>query len=221
VKITKNQNGFSLVEGLLAIIAIAIVGGVGYYVYHTQQEIKKTADAAKTTNQAPSNSTSDKKDYLILKEAGVKMDKSAIPGARYTVGKNQGPAVDISGFPDVMTFNLYDSDYEATTNSKSVRCGDLSSMNLFSTVQIVEESVRDAKYAQYKNKEISFDEAIPMVLSDKYATKANGYLYVYSQIDGVQGLPACAADENDQKVLDHMKQSQEGLKKMVNTIVKQ
>jgi hypothetical protein len=221
MNVRKNQTGFSLVEGLLVIIALAIVGGVGYYVYHTQQETNKTAESAKTSTTPPVSSTS-KKDYLVFKEAGVKVDKSAIPGARYTVGKNQGPAVDIAGFPEVMTFNLYDSAYDSTTNNKGVRCdSSRGEGDELATVQIVQESVRDAKYAQYKNKDIAFDEAVPAVLSDKYATKSNSYLYVYSRVQGVQGLPGCASDENDQKVLDQLKQSQEGFGKMLGTLSKQ
>lgn len=36
MKLYKNQEGFGLVEGLLMVIALTLVGGVGYYVYDKQ-----------------------------------------------------------------------------------------------------------------------------------------------------------------------------------------
>jgi hypothetical protein len=109
-----------------------------------------------------------------------------------------------------------------TVHNKGVRCdSSRGEGDELATVQIVQESVRDAKYAQYKNKDIAFDEAVPAVLSDKYATKSNGYLYVYSRVQGVQSLPGCASDENDHKVIDQLKKSQEGLGIMLGTLSKQ
>lgn len=221
MKLYKNQKGFSLVEGLLVIIALAIVGGVGYYVYHTQQETSKTVDTAKTTNQSTATASTEAKDYLVLKEVGMKMDKTGMPGVYYKVGKNQTPINDIPGFSEVMTFELYDKTYDSTTNNSGLPCDGVSPNSPLAKLEIVPESVRDSKYSQYKNKERGFEDIWPASLSDKYATKKDGYLYVYGNLEGVQALPGCAEDANDQRVLDQLAKSRAGFKQMIGTLVKQ
>ncbi|HEX7633488.1 MAG TPA: prepilin-type N-terminal cleavage/methylation domain-containing protein [Candidatus Saccharimonadales bacterium] len=53
-----NQKGFSLIEGLLVIIALALVIFVGYYVYHSQKQTDKTySTAAKDAQSGPSKSS--------------------------------------------------------------------------------------------------------------------------------------------------------------------
>ncbi|MGC1177422.1 MAG: hypothetical protein WA843_05110 [Candidatus Saccharimonadales bacterium] len=47
-----NQKGFSLVEGLLIVIAVALIAFVGYYVWHSQKEANKTLNAASKSSQA-------------------------------------------------------------------------------------------------------------------------------------------------------------------------
>jgi type II secretory pathway pseudopilin PulG len=49
-----NQKGFSLVEGLLVVIALALVVFVGYYVWNTQKNTDKTLDAAAKASQSAS-----------------------------------------------------------------------------------------------------------------------------------------------------------------------
>jgi hypothetical protein len=69
----KTQSGFSLVEGLLIILILAIIGFGGYYVWHTQKQTDKTLDTAVTTSQkAASNSQALAQKYLTIPEWGVK-----------------------------------------------------------------------------------------------------------------------------------------------------
>lgn len=57
-KLYKNQNGFSLVEGLLVVIAIALVVFVGYYVYHSQKTTNNTyTSASKVAQSSPAKTT--------------------------------------------------------------------------------------------------------------------------------------------------------------------
>jgi type II secretory pathway pseudopilin PulG len=49
-----NQKGFSLIEGLLVIIALALIVFVGYYVWHTQQNTNKQLDTANQASQKAS-----------------------------------------------------------------------------------------------------------------------------------------------------------------------
>ena len=46
-----NQRGFSAVEGLLIVVIVAIIGGVGYYVWHAQKQSNNTLSTASSTSQ--------------------------------------------------------------------------------------------------------------------------------------------------------------------------
>lgn len=49
-----NQKGFSVVEGLLVIIALTLVGGIGYYVYQSNQDKKTDNSVTSQTNEQSS-----------------------------------------------------------------------------------------------------------------------------------------------------------------------
>ncbi len=42
-KISKNQKGFTVVEGLLIVLILVVIGGVGYMVYHNDHKTKTTS----------------------------------------------------------------------------------------------------------------------------------------------------------------------------------
>lgn len=71
-----NQNGFSLVESLLLIIAVALVTFVGYYIWHNQKHAGKTNTGATKTSQSGSkpagNSAAGAQKYFTIKEWGVR-----------------------------------------------------------------------------------------------------------------------------------------------------
>jgi hypothetical protein len=46
----KSQRGFTIVEGLLVVIALTLIGGVGFYIYHTNQD--KKDNSAQTPTQS-------------------------------------------------------------------------------------------------------------------------------------------------------------------------
>ncbi|HUD07029.1 MAG TPA: hypothetical protein VMR34_04020 [Candidatus Saccharimonadales bacterium] len=54
IKLNKNSNGFTVVEGLLIVLVIALIGFGGYYVWHTQHK----TSPAKTTTSTSTKSTS-------------------------------------------------------------------------------------------------------------------------------------------------------------------
>lgn len=71
-----NQKGFAVVESLLVIVILVLVGFVGYYVWHSNQQTKATLDAAsKSATSSPSKivakapTTTQK--YFTIKEWGV------------------------------------------------------------------------------------------------------------------------------------------------------
>jgi type II secretory pathway pseudopilin PulG len=133
---TKNQKGFSLIEGLLLVIAVGLVVFVGYYVWHSQKQTDKTLNTAAKTSDAASNaaktSTTQSTKYLTLKELGVKIPLSTkIQDAKYEMAPD-GETADISttsfenavaeckaadtasaSFPTIVTLNKVDGTYDA------------------------------------------------------------------------------------------------------------
>lgn len=43
-----NQKGFTVIEGLLILLILAIVGGTGYYVYQANNKVTESQNAAQT-----------------------------------------------------------------------------------------------------------------------------------------------------------------------------
>ena len=71
-----NQKGFTLVEGLLILIALSLVVGVGFYVVNAN---KKDKDSKNTSQTIPDQKIEKKlvennKTYLEIKELGVKFE---------------------------------------------------------------------------------------------------------------------------------------------------
>jgi type II secretory pathway pseudopilin PulG len=48
---TQKQRGFAIVESLLVLVVVAIIGGTGYFVWHSKQQTDKSLSAASTENQ--------------------------------------------------------------------------------------------------------------------------------------------------------------------------
>ncbi len=69
----KSQAGFSLIESLLVIIAITLVVFVGFYVYNAKNDANKTLDKAATSTNARSQKAKKSKNYLFIKELGIKL----------------------------------------------------------------------------------------------------------------------------------------------------
>ncbi len=80
-----NQTGFTLVEGLLIVIALALVVFTGYYVWHTQHQTNKTLDTAIRSSEGNSSSTPTGKKFQF-KELGVQFVlPSSLKGLTYNV----------------------------------------------------------------------------------------------------------------------------------------
>jgi hypothetical protein len=80
----KYQEGFSLVEGLLIVIIVGMLGGVGYYVWHSQNQVDKTYSQTANSNVVPNTSKVKQSvkptvpsDFLIINEWGVKFTYSS------------------------------------------------------------------------------------------------------------------------------------------------
>lgn len=183
-----NQKGFTLVEGLLIVIAIGIVIGVGYYIYNANRDTNKqvVVTAAKKTVEQTSP-----EDFLVIKELGIQFEKSTLPTTYYKIGdaKTGYPNV-----PELSWINLHETGYDETKNSKGHKCSDASLGTEIITVQVMKKTDRDAKYANYKNATIGPNDDVPTVVSDRYNRESDGYLYDYFKSQGVQAMLNCVAD---------------------------
>ncbi|MDB5164931.1 MAG: hypothetical protein JWL89_557 [Candidatus Saccharibacteria bacterium] len=85
-----DQKGFSLVEGLLVIIAVALVAFVGYYVYHAQSQTNKTYSvASKVAQSTPKKSASSKSSTTVVPASDANLQVYLIK----TCSSNEGAAV--------------------------------------------------------------------------------------------------------------------------------
>lgn len=111
-----NQNGFAIIEALLIIIILSMLGGTGYYVWHSKQAADKTLNtASKTAQSTPSatKATVPKQSFLTIKEWGVKIPlSSSLANLKYAVQtySDGGQSIDFT-FPDLSdtSCNLPDS----------------------------------------------------------------------------------------------------------------
>jgi hypothetical protein len=93
----KQQSGFAVVESLLILVIVAIIGGTGWFVWHSKQQTDKTlsetgnsqsVNPSKKTPTTVSTSTSQK--YLTIKEWSVKVPlTSADPDAYYVINADR------------------------------------------------------------------------------------------------------------------------------------
>jgi type II secretory pathway pseudopilin PulG len=80
----KSQSGFTLVEGLLLIIALSLIAFIGVYVYNSQHKTSQTLNTA--TKAAQQKTTVQVQSTLAIKELGIKIKLPAdLIGLKYTV----------------------------------------------------------------------------------------------------------------------------------------
>lgn len=78
-----NKKGFTVIEGLLIVIALTLIIGVGYYVINANKDSSKS-DSSATKNQTAQKisdaKTQEEKnktvEYIELKEIGIKINKT-------------------------------------------------------------------------------------------------------------------------------------------------
>ncbi len=98
MKLLKNQKGFSLIEGLLVIIAVALIGFIIFYVYNVNKKANDSLNNAgsnSTIEQNPSKSSEQTTSntpaiqYFSFKELGVKIPLSkSLAGLQYKIQDN-------------------------------------------------------------------------------------------------------------------------------------
>lgn len=82
---TLHQKGFTLIEGLLIFLVIAVIAGVGYITWNKQ----RTKTAASTSTMSTPNSSPSNSSDLVVKEWGVKVTiPSKLTGVTYVTAGN-------------------------------------------------------------------------------------------------------------------------------------
>jgi hypothetical protein len=82
----RNQNGFSATEALLIVIIVGMLGGVGWYVWHSQKQVDKTYSQTANSSVAPKDTTTPSKSTtknLVIKEWGVQGKYSGLVNLQY------------------------------------------------------------------------------------------------------------------------------------------
>jgi hypothetical protein len=69
-----NSQGFSLVEGLLVVIALCLVIGVGTYVYNSHNKDQGAATSAQNNAHKSAEANQTDKKYLKIPELGIKFE---------------------------------------------------------------------------------------------------------------------------------------------------
>lgn len=214
----KNEKGFGLVEILLVTVVIGLLVAVGRLFFDRQKDKQdnKVTNTQQTIQKTEEKSVEMQKDYLEIKELGLKFDKSLVPTAYYKINESERMR-SYRNVPEYKFIELYDSSYDNTTNSKGEKCGNGDSSVI--VLQVISVADRDSKYAQYKNQELGPNDEVPTVVSDKYAKRVGNYLYDYYKAQGVQAPVACdSATGDDTKVQQQFKSSYDKLEQMIGTI---
>jgi len=93
-----NQKGFTAVEGLLIAIIVLMIGFIGYYVYHSQQQANKTLNSAQaegvSTSAAKKTSTSGNASsatrYFTISQWGVRAPYSGTDSFTFSYSAGGG-----------------------------------------------------------------------------------------------------------------------------------
>lgn len=74
-RMKKNQNGFSLIEGLLVIVVFAVIGTIMLYVFNARNNPTTSSNAKQTSSayQPPAEQTDNDGTYLTISDWGVKL----------------------------------------------------------------------------------------------------------------------------------------------------
>lgn len=118
----KRQAGFSIVEAVIAVVAVAVIGTAGFFVY--QHNRTKATNAEQNNGQTSNQQTTTTPPaptvtYLTIKEWGIKLPLSAnIKDAYYVV--DPGVSTNEDGKPSAIEFGL---------KSQDASCGPVTATN--------------------------------------------------------------------------------------------
>ncbi len=111
-----NNRGFSALELLLILLLIAIIGGVGYYVYNAQKDAQKTQDKTKTAQSEQVAEVPQQDKYLEIKQWGVRFKLNADAEATYYKLRAEDETADYA--------DIYNSTFDTFKNANGELCKD-------------------------------------------------------------------------------------------------
>jgi Tfp pilus assembly protein PilV len=93
-----SQKGFTVVEAMLIVIIVGMLGGVGYYVWHSQQQVDKTYSQTANSSVEPklkgstsaTSPGSSNAGYFVIKEWGIRAKNTYSITPEYKVQSNSG-----------------------------------------------------------------------------------------------------------------------------------
>jgi hypothetical protein len=167
----KTQHGFAVLESLLILVIIAIIGGTGYYVWHSKQQTDKSLNDASTSSQ----SLGDAKSSSSHSNSGAKTS------SKYVTISQWGVRAAYSG---PLTLQ-----YELTSSNGISEAG-------FTSKELVAKGGADCNggagaIIQYKGTDTIYDEAgVDSELVSQAAvdgkigkfTKAGNYFYMFRSV---------------------------------------
>lgn len=112
-----NQKGFSLVEGMLLVLVIAVVGFGGYYVWNQQQ--KKDTSSQPSPTSSESTNTSEEKDTEEEQEVDKAKDWTVYSGTSFSVKIPDG--WELIGNREYKNIAAYCSDNSCVTYKEGTR----------------------------------------------------------------------------------------------------
>lgn len=124
MKIRNNSKGFGVVEVLLAVLAVVLLSGAGWYVYTNSIDSKDSTDSkasdSKSSSQTKSEEAKETK-YLSIKEWGIKLPLSEeITDAYYVVSTSSNT----DGKPDTVWLGLKSLDASGCSAAQANAGGD-------------------------------------------------------------------------------------------------
>jgi hypothetical protein len=122
-----NHKGFAVLQIILLLVVVGIIGGTGWYVWHSSSQANKNLDnATNASDSAPPiktkkiSASSIPQKYLDIKEWGVKIPLSADDtNAYYTYDSTASLGVTL--YDGV---SIFDSSFDQLKNSKGISCKD-------------------------------------------------------------------------------------------------
>ena len=177
----RNQKGFTTVEGLLILVIVAIIGGTGYYVYHSQKQTDKTLDSAANTSQSAVNqkTTAAKTTqaastgYLVIKEWGVKFKEDSSSTDAY--------------------YKFYPADEDPNQQYLYLDSKDLDAHSAPDGTSCAGEYI--AILSRYNNGDSGINDPMNAAIAEK--TVGN---YTYTMATLKQSAAACLYDDNQNKI---------------------
>jgi len=178
-----DQKGVGTLEVMLLIVVIALIGGVGYYVFKMNKDTNKTLDNANKSSSSTTASTqaksgsqqtqaTDSTKYLTITELGIKLPLTDVTKTAYYYTKD--------GYAYLSTTQLKDKDPSCAANETSIAA--------------ISKSAKTAKYETSGGQQLGQTNE-EWVKANGYGTTIGDYTYIVTP-----GQAACSSDEAVQSI---------------------